>query len=244
MLVEPDPVRDLLRVVERQAFDSGLGVGARRSTAAAFWRGLLVGALLMAATIGACVAQTVPVQAEQYRRDLIRAAHAFWGLGAPIATLGAQVQAESAFNPRARSWAGASGLAQFMPATAADMGRRYPELQPVNVFDPLWSLKAQARLMRDLVRRYQTTGANWCEQGCYALTAYNGGPGWVDRRIAASPAPTRCLGVTRLLNPGVRPSAQSENERYPVRVLLELEPRFVATGWGSGMCENYALGRG
>lgn len=244
MLAEPDPVRDLLRVVERQAFDNGLGVGRRASSGAAFVRGLLVGVLLTVAGIGACAAQTIPLQAEQYRRDLMRAAQTSWGMGAPIATLAAQVHAESAWRPGAVSWAGAQGIAQFMPATAAGLARQYPELQPVNVFDPRWSLRAQARLLRDLARRYDTVGANWCEIGCYAMTAYNGGPGWVDRRIARSPVPSRCLGVTRLINPGVRPSAQAENERYPVRVLLELEPRYVAAGWGRGMCENYAIGRG
>jgi hypothetical protein len=242
--MDADPVRDLLRMVERQAFDSGLGVGQRRASNGAFMRGLVVGALLAVAGIGACAAQAIPLQAEQHRRELVRAAQASWGMGAPIATLGAQVMVESAFRPRAVSWAGASGLAQMMPGTAADLARRYPELRPVNVFDPAWSLRAQARLMSDLVRRYQTTGANWCEIGCYALTGYNGGPGWVNKRIAMSPAPTRCMGVTRLLNPGVRASAQRENEQYPVRVLLDWEPRFVAAGWGSGMCENYARGRG
>ena len=58
--MDADPVRDLLRVVERQAFDSGLGVGQRRSSNGAFMRGLVVGALLAVAGIGACAAQAVP----------------------------------------------------------------------------------------------------------------------------------------------------------------------------------------
>jgi soluble lytic murein transglycosylase-like protein len=230
----------LLRVVERQAYDNGLGVGVKRAANGAFLRGLLVGVLLAVAGIGACAAQAVPLQAETYRRELVRAAQSSWGMGAPVATLGAQVMVESAFRPRAVSWAGASGLAQMMPATAASLAKQYPALQPVNVFDPSWSLRAQAYLLRDLVRRYEPVGANACEAGCYAATAYNGGPKWTDRRIAMSPAPSRCIGVTRLLNPGVRASAQAENEQYPVRVLLDWEPRFVAAGWGAGMCENYS----
>lgn len=240
MQPDPDPVRDLLEVVRREAYGVGLGAGARRATGWAFARGLLVGALLMAASIGACVAQAIPAQAEAHRRDLIRAAQASWGMDAPLATLGAQVMVESAFRPAAVSWAGASGLAQMMPATAASLARQYPALQPVNVFDPAWSLRAQAYLMRDLTEMYRPAGANACEVGCYATTAYNGGPRWTDRRIAMSPAPARCIGVTRLINPGVRPSAQRENEAYPVKVLLDWEPRFVAAGWGRGLCESYS----
>jgi hypothetical protein len=237
---DPDPVRDLLEVVRREAYGVGLGAGRKTASNGAFLRGLLVGVLLAVAGIGACAAQTVPPQAESHRRDLIRAAQASWGMDAPLATLGAQVMVESAFRPTAVSWAGASGLAQFMPATAAAVAKQYPALQPVNVFDPAWSLRAQAYLLRDLVERYRPVGANTCEAGCYATTAYNGGPRWTDRRIAMSPAPTRCIGVTRLLNPGIRPSAQRENEAYPVKVLLDWEPRFVAAGWGRGLCESYS----
>src|SRR5215831_13304043 len=49
-----------------------------------------------------------------------------------------QIQAESGFNPTARSGAGALGIAQFMPGTAAGLG--------VDPSDPYASLDAAARM--------------------------------------------------------------------------------------------------
>jgi soluble lytic murein transglycosylase-like protein len=52
---------------------------------------------------------------------------------------------ESHFNPFARSPAGAQGIAQFMPGTAAAYGLTNP-------FDADRAIDAQAHLMRDLLR--------------------------------------------------------------------------------------------
>lgn len=76
----------------------------------------------------------------------------------------AQVQAESAFNPRAVSPVGARGLAQFMPATWAEWA---PGADP---FDPSAGIQAQHRYML------------WLEARCGgqldpALGAYNAGLG-------------------------------------------------------------------
>ena len=78
--------------------------------------------------------------------------------------LAAQLYAESNFNPFAVSPAGAQGIAQFMPGTAAAMGLRDP-------FDAERAIDAQARLMRDLLRRFPAVPL--------ALAAYNAGPGAV-----------------------------------------------------------------
>src|SRR5262249_28079281 len=57
--------------------------------------------------------------------------------------------------------AGAMGIAQFMPATAASYGLRNP-------FDARESIMAQAHLMRDLLRQFAAVPL--------ALAAYNAGP--------------------------------------------------------------------
>jgi len=75
-----------------------------------------------------------------------------------------QIQQESGFNPGAVSPAGAVGIAQFMPATAAGMG--------VNPYDPTSALYGGARLMAQLNNEF---GGNYAK----ALAAYNGGPGAV-----------------------------------------------------------------
>ncbi|MEO7021863.1 MAG: lytic transglycosylase domain-containing protein [Ktedonobacteraceae bacterium] len=81
-----------------------------------------------------------------------------------------QIQQESGFNPGATSPAGAVGIAQFMPATAAAMG--------VNPYDPTSALYGGARLMGQLSNQF---GGNYAK----ALAAYNGGPGAVQGAVNA-----------------------------------------------------------
>ena len=81
---------------------------------------------------------------------------------------------ESALNPRAGSWAGASGLWQFMPATGAQYGLTKNEY--INTFyDPVSNADAGARYLRDLYRQF----GDWN----LAISAYNCGPGNVNKAI-------------------------------------------------------------
>ena len=68
---------------------------------------------------------------------------------------------ESGFHPGVVSPVGAQGIAQFMPATAADMGLDNP-------FDPLQAIPASARLLRNLFKQFGNLGL--------AAAAYNAGP--------------------------------------------------------------------
>lgn len=81
--------------------------------------------------------------------------------------LAAQINAESGWNPRAVSSAGAKGLAQFMPGTAKSVGLKNP-------FDAMASITAQAKLMG----QYATTYKGDINK---MLAAYNAGPGNVGR---------------------------------------------------------------
>lgn len=75
-----------------------------------------------------------------------------------------QIEAESGFNPTARSPVGALGVAQIMPATARGWG--------VNPLNPRQALDAAAKNMAAYVKEY----------GSYenALRAYNAGPGAIE----------------------------------------------------------------
>ena len=105
-----------------------------------------------------------------------------WNL--PAALLAAQLMAESNFNPFAVSPAGARGIAQFMPATAAVYGLSDP-------FDPEASIEAQAHLMSDLLRRFGELAL--------ALAAYNAGPGPVEACACIPSIPETQAYVARIL---------------------------------------------
>jgi hypothetical protein len=112
---------------------------------------------------------------------IVRAAQR-WSVSAHL--LAAQLYAESNFNPFARSPAGAEGIAQFMPGTAAAMGLDDP-------FDATAAIDAQAHLMRDLLGRFGSVPL--------ALAAYNAGPGAVAECGCIPPYPETRAYVTRIL---------------------------------------------
>jgi Transglycosylase SLT domain/D-alanyl-D-alanine carboxypeptidase/Putative Flp pilus-assembly TadE/G-like len=105
-----------------------------------------------------------------------------WSVSAQL--LAAQLYAESGFNPFARSPAGAEGIAQFMPGTAAAIGL-------VDPFDPDAAINAQAHLMRDLLGRFGSVPL--------ALAAYNAGPGAVSACGCVPPIPETTAYVARIL---------------------------------------------
>ena len=98
--------------------------------------------------------------------------------------LGAQVRAESDFDPRSVSSAGALGIAQLMPENVREMGVTDP-------FDPAQSIDAQAHMMRDLLRRFGSVPL--------ALAAYNAGPGRVGACMCVPPYPETQAYVARIL---------------------------------------------
>jgi soluble lytic murein transglycosylase-like protein len=83
------------------------------------------------------------------------------------------IETESHGDPSAISRAGAQGLMQLMPDTAATYG-------VVNAFDPTDNVSGGCRYMRDLLRRYHHNVS-------LALAAYNAGPGAVDASHGVPP---------------------------------------------------------
>jgi soluble lytic murein transglycosylase-like protein len=83
----------------------------------------------------------------------------------PPEFLAATLLQESAYDPQALSVAGAIGIAQFMPDTAAGVG--------VNPYDPLDSIAAAAALLGSYATEYRDRYAN---PYAAALAAYNAGP--------------------------------------------------------------------
>lgn len=128
-----------------------------RATEAASGFGSAMGGLGGAAPSGA-----MPVPSG----DLVnyaRQAAARWGVPADMFVR--QINQESGFNPSAGSPAGALGIAQFVPGTAASYG--------VNPWDPYSSLEGAAHHMADLYAQF----GRWD----LALAAYNAGSGAVQK---------------------------------------------------------------
>jgi soluble lytic murein transglycosylase-like protein len=98
--------------------------------------------------------------------------------------LAAQLMAESNFNPYAGSSAGAQGIAQFMPATAAAYGLEDP-------FDPHEAIDVQAHLMSDLIHQFGSSQL--------ALAAYNAGPAPVEACDCVPGYPETRAYVSRIL---------------------------------------------
>jgi hypothetical protein len=89
--------------------------------------------------------------------------------GLPVAFFTRLIWQESSFRASVTSPAGAQGIAQFMPGTAAERGLADP-------FDPEQAIPQSARLLADLNRRFGNLGL--------AAAAYNGGPNRVANWLA------------------------------------------------------------
>ena len=117
----------------------------------------------------------------RFRDPLIDSA-AKWNVSAAL--LAAQLMAESNFDPFAVSPAGAEGIAQFMPGTAASYGLSDP-------FDPVQAIDAQAHLMSDLIHRFGSPEL--------ALAAYNAGPAPVEACFCVPAIPETSAYVARIM---------------------------------------------
>jgi len=102
----------------------------------------------------------------------------------PPALVKAVIAAESAFDTRAVSRAGAQGLMQLMPTTAVHMGVAEP-------FEPVQNVHGGAGYLRSLVDRYGDLTR--------ALAAYNAGPEAVDRYGGVPPYRETRAYVDRVL---------------------------------------------
>ncbi len=154
------------RVSELHALIGGRPVPPAGATSSTF-ASQLAGASAPAAAVAAA---TAPAAVSELAADVPFGAQitaAAQKHGIDPALLAGLVKQESGFNPNAGSPAGARGLAQLMPGTAAGLG-------VTDVLDPAQSLDGGAKYLRQQLDAF---GGDVTK----ALAAYNAGPGAVQR---------------------------------------------------------------
>jgi Transglycosylase SLT domain len=116
--------------------------------------------------------------------QLVSAASSKHTVGANL--IRAVMRQESGFRPCAQSTAGAMGLMQIMPDTASDLGLSDP-------FDPAANVDAGTRYLKQMLTRYNGDET-------LALSAYNAGPGRVDKAGGIPPISETMNYVSRILS--------------------------------------------
>jgi membrane-bound lytic murein transglycosylase F len=91
----------------------------------------------------------------------------------------AQAMAESNLDPNARSFVGARGLMQLMPATYASIQSRRPEFGEIS--DPEWNIAAGVLHDRYLWRLWERADVPEEERYAFMFGSYNAGEGTIGR---------------------------------------------------------------
>lgn len=143
---------------------------------------------------------------EQFCRALKQAAEES---GIPVPFFARLLWQESRFRSNEVSQAGAQGVAQFMPETAAEVGLDDP-------FDPMKALPASAKFLRKLRDDFGNLGL--------AAAAYNAGPGRIQKWLAKeSELPRETRDYVRIITGTKAEDWTERSEALAIRIELPRE---------------------
>ena len=181
---------------------------------------------------------SIPAASYLYRFKLEREVATRFGTQDRVAGIAAQVHAESRWKPDARSKY-AEGMAQFTPSTSAWLQTVCPEIGPPDPWDPNWSVRAVVCYDAWLHNRV-TGAATTCDRWAMTFSAYNGGLTWLnrDRALASASGADSARWFDHVERYSRRAKwAIEENRGYVRRILLVIEPTYIAAGWpGKAVC--------
>lgn len=128
----------------------------------------------------------------------------FFGVGFDWRIFKAQALAESNLSPAARSWVGAKGIMQLMPATFTELQNKNPEFKSIE--DPEWNIAAGIMYNRFLWKLLDDHDVDK-ERANFMFGSYNAGRGTILK--------AKEIAIAELLDPRVWQNIEPVAPRVP-----------------------------
>jgi soluble lytic murein transglycosylase-like protein len=157
-------------------------------------------AILVLLALGPCLAAAAAADLRKMYDPIVKQVARKYRIDAEL--VHTVIRAESNYDPFAISTAGAMGMMQLMPATAAQYGVR-------NIFDPAQNIEGGVRYLKDLVKLYEgKTGL--------VLAAYNAGQEAVRKYKGIPPYPETKSYIAGIMRTYKKPTVSSANPVFKV----------------------------